>query len=136
MSLALNSQQKSLALNSQSCYDYPTYNSPDDWVIHDVVGHDSSDNLVIHMVVGHESSQYATIFSYLRDQIIPDNLTRNKKFQLIRNASPFTLAFGDFYRKSLEKTILRCLEKEESKKALVDIHDGIGESHSNGLVLA
>ena len=98
--------------------------------------YDSPNNQVIHIVVGHDSSRYATIYSYLQDQIIPDNLTRNKKCQLIYNASHFTLVSGDLYRKSLDGTLLRCLEKEESKKSLVDIHNGICGSHSNGLALA
>ena len=40
------------------------------------------------------------------------------------------------YRKGLNRTLLRCLEEEESKLALKDIHEGICGSHSNGLNLA
>ena len=32
--------------------------------------------------------------------------------------------------------LVRCLEKEESDKALVDIHKGIYGGHSNGLSMA
>ena len=76
--------------------------------------YDSPNNQVINIVVGHDSSWYTTIFSYLRDQVMPDNLSCNEKCQLICNASHFTLVFGDLYRKSLDGTLLRCLEKEES----------------------
>ena len=98
--------------------------------------YDSPDNQVIHTVVSHDSSWYATIYSYHWHQIILDNLTHNEKFQLIHNASHFTLVSGDLYGKSLDGTLLRCLEKEESEKALADIHNGICGSHSNGLALA
>ena len=101
---------------------YPTY--------------DSLNNCFIHTMVSHNSSHYALIFSYLQDQIIPKNLTHNEKCQLIRNASHFTPISGDLYRKVLDGTLLRCLEIEESDKVLVDIHDGICSSHSNGLALA
>ena len=36
--------------------------------------YDSSDNHMICTIVGHDSSRYATIFSYLCDQIIPKNI--------------------------------------------------------------
>jgi dienelactone hydrolase len=40
------------------------------------------------------------------------------------------------YRRGLDGTLLRCLEKEESDQALVDIHEGIYGGHSNGLAMA
>ena len=82
------------------------------------------------------TSYYADIFSYLRDQILPENLTRNQKCQFLRNASHYILVSSDLYRRSLDRTLLRCLEIEESKKALVEVHDGICRAHSNGLALA
>ena len=48
--------------------------------------YDSPNNQVIYTIVGHDSSSYADIFSYLCDQILPENLTRNQKFQLFHNA--------------------------------------------------
>ena len=98
--------------------------------------YDSSDNQVICTVVGHDSSRYAAIFSYLCDQVIPETLTRNQKCQLLRNASHYTWVSGDLYRKGLDRTLLRCLELEESEKALAEVHDGICGAHSNGLALA
>ena len=98
--------------------------------------YDFFDNQVICTVVGHDSSYYAAIFSYLCDQVIPDTLTCNQKFQLLRNASHYTLVSGDLYRKGLNRMLLRCLELEESEKALAKVHDGICGAHSNGLALA
>ena len=43
---------------------------------------------------------------------------------------------GDLYRKGLDETLLRCLEIEESEKALAEVHGGICGAHSNGLALA
>ena len=60
----------------------------------------------------------------------------NQKFQLLHNASHYTLVSGDLYRKVLDRTLLRCLELEESEKALAKVHDGICGAHSNGLALA
>ena len=96
----------------------------------------SHDDQTIHAMITHDSSHYASIFSYLRDQIVPDNLTHNEKCQLICNASHFILISSDLYRKILDGTLLRCLEKEDSDKAPVDVHDSICGSHSNSLALA
>ena len=42
---------------------------------------------------------------------------------------------GELYRKSLEITLLRCLELEQFKKELIEVHNGICGEHSNDLVL-
>lgn len=101
---------------------HPTYNSLDDHIIYTMIGHDSS--------------HYSTIFSHLHDQIVPNNLTRNEKCQLICIASHYTLVSGDFYRKGLEGMLLRCLEMDKSEKTLAKVHNGIYDSHSNNLTLA
>ena len=98
--------------------------------------YDSLDNQVIYTVVGHDSSRYADIFSYLCDQILPENLTRNQKRQFLQNGSHYILVSGDLYRRGLDGTLLRCLELEESEKALAEVHNGIFGAHSNGLALA
>ena len=57
--------------------------------------YDSHDDWIIFTIVGHDSSCYSTIFSYVRDQTIPKNLTCNKKCQVIRKALHYTLVFDD-----------------------------------------
>ena len=91
---------------------------------------------MICSIIGHDSSHYHHIYSYLHEQIIPDGLTWNEKHHLIRNASQYVIIADDLFRRSLDGTLLRCLEPEESKRALVDVHEGICGSHSNGLTLA
>lgn len=101
---------------------YPPYESPG--------------NCVIFTIIGHDSSHCAKIYSYLCDQIISYSLTHNKKWQLIHNVSCYTIIFGDLFRKGLDGSLIRCLEKYESKCALAEVHDVICGSHSNGLGLA
>ena len=98
--------------------------------------HDTPESRMICSIVGHDSSCYHHIYSYLHDQTIPDSLTQNKKGHLIRNASWYVIIAEELFRRGLNRTLLRCLEFEESKHALVDIHKGICGSHSNGLTLA
>ena len=77
-----------------------------------------------------------TNYSYLRDQIILDGLTWNEKRHLICNASRYVIITNDLFKRSLDKTLLRCLEPEESKHMLVDVHEDICGSYLNGLTLA
>ena len=101
---------------------YPAYDTPKTWMIYSIVGHDSS--------------RYHHTYSYLHDQIILDGLTQNEKHHLICNDSWYVIIADDLFRRSLDGTLLRCLEPEESKRALVDVHGGTYGSHSNGLTLA
>ena len=101
---------------------YPAYNSPDSQMICSVIGHDSS--------------RYHHLYSYLRDQIIPDTFSRNERRHLIRNASQYILVADDLYRRGLDGTLLRCLEPDEFKRALAEVHEGVCGSHSRGLTLA
>lgn len=87
-------------------------------------------------IVGHDSSRYNHIYSYLRDQIILANLTRNEKRNLIRNTSWNVIIANEWYMRALDSTLHRCLENEESQRALSKVHEGIGGSHSNVLTLA
>src|SRR5271167_305613 len=91
---------------------------------------------MICSIIGQESSCYHHIYSYLRNQTIPEGLTRNEKRYLIPNASHYVIIADDLYRRGLDGTLLRCLEPDESKRALIDVHKGICGSHSNGLTLA
>ena len=98
--------------------------------------YDSQEIHVICTLVGHESSRYGAIYLYICDGIIPKTFNWSKHRNLIRNASHHSLISGDLYRKGLDGTLLRCLEKEESDQALVDIHEGTCGGYSNGLSMA
>ena len=98
--------------------------------------YDSQESHVICTLVGHETSHYGAIYSYLYDSIILETFNQFEGRNLIRNASHHSLISGDLYRKGLDVRLLRCLEKDESNKALVDIHEGICGGNSNGLSMA
>lgn len=100
------------------------------------LAYDSPESQIIYSIIGHDSSRYNHIYSCLRDQIIPSNLTRNEKRNLIQNASRYVTIANDLFRRGLDGTLIRCLETEESQCALSEVHEGICGSHSNGLTLA
>ena len=91
---------------------------------------------VISTIIFCDSSYYTNIYSYLHNQSIHDNLTCNQKHLLICNTSHYTLISSDTYRMGLDGTLLRYLERGESKHALAEVHEGLCGSHYHGLVLA
>ena len=90
---------------------YPAYESPKSQMICSVIGHDSS--------------YYHHLHSYLHDQVIIHTYSQNEKHHLIHSASWYVLIADDLYRCGLDGTLLRCLEPDESKHALVEVHEGI-----------
>ena len=98
--------------------------------------YESLESRMIFSIVGYESSRYHHIYSYLHDQTILNNLTENEKCHLICNASQYVIIANDLFRRGLDGIILRFLEPNESKCALIHVHKGICRSHSNGLTLA
>ena len=98
--------------------------------------YDTPKSMMIYSTVGHDSSCYHHIYSYLRDQIIPDGLTQNEKCHLICNASWYVIIATNLFRRCLDGTLLRCLELDESNFFLINVHEGICICHSNDLTLA
>ena len=98
--------------------------------------YETPDSRIIYSLVGQDSSCYSLIYSYLHNQTIPKNFTRNERRNLIRNTSRYVIIANDLYRRGLDGTLLRFLELEESQRVLSKVHEGICGSHSNGLTLA
>lgn len=90
----------------------------------------------ICLLTTHESPWYGEIYTYLKDQILPMDQTKNQKKSFIPQATRYTLISDTLYHKSLDGMLLRCLEKEELDISLWEIHEGIHGSHFNGLTLA
>ena len=100
------------------------------------LAYDSPESRMIYSVIGHDSSCYHHLYSYVCNQIVLDTFFQNEKCQLIHSASRYVLLADDLYRCGLDSTLLRCLEPDESKRALAEVHEGICGSHSSGLTLA
>lgn len=72
---------------------------------------------------------------YLKDNILPLNLSQNQKQNFIHQSARYTVIVNILYRRGLDNTLLRCLEHEESGKSLKEVHEGICGIHSSGLML-
>lgn len=86
-------------------------------------------------IIGPESPWYKEIYAYLQDQQMPPSLLTNKMKSFKRQATRYTLIADTLYR-SLDTTLLRCLDMDEAKLALQQVHDGICCAHISWLTLA
>lgn len=98
--------------------------------------HNCPNSQTICHLVGHDSSHYGQTYTYLKDNILPPNLSKNQKRNFIRQSSHYTLVMDTLFEQGLDDTLLRCLEQEESKKALNEVHNDICGTHSSGLTLS
>lgn len=83
-----------------------------------------------------QSSIYGDIYAYLKDNILPPDLSRNQKRNFICQSAKHTIIADTLYRRGLDGTLLHCLEHDESASALHEVHEGICGTHSSGLSLA
>lgn len=79
---------------------------------------------------------YHDIFSYLKHEILPDNITSNLKKTFVKKSSYFVILEDTLYHKSIKGTLLHCLNPKEALTNLVKVHNDICGSHSSGLTLA
>lgn len=98
--------------------------------------YDDPESQVIFHIIDPETSIYGKIYAYLKDNTLPLDLSQNKKWNFIRQATWHTLIADILYHRGLDGTLLRCLECNESEIALHEIHEGIYGTHSSWLTLA
>jgi hypothetical protein len=78
------------------------------------------------------NSWYDNIIFYLLHIIDPRNLDPEKKRALRLKSASFQLINAILFRKNFDNVFLRCLEKEESERVLVEIHSGDVGGHFGG----
>ena len=67
------------------------------------------------------------ILSYLRDRRLPPNPNEAKKIQ--KRAARFTVLNDELYKRDFSQPYLRCIEEEEAKYVLEEVHGGICNDH-------
>ena len=65
--------------------------------------------------------------SYLKDRRLPSNLDEAKKIK--KRAARFTILNDELYKRGFSQPYLRCVEEEEAKYVLEEVHEGICGDH-------
>lgn len=100
------------------------------------IAYGSFESKIIYTCTNHESSRYRKIYTYPKDKTILEGLSRNEKRNLIRNVSCYIVIANEIFWWGLDGTLPWCLEHDDFKRALKEVHEGICEAHLNGLFLA
>jgi len=76
----------------------------------------------------HTRSRWTSpIMSYLKDGRLPLNLEEAKKIQ--KRATRFTVINDKLYKRGFSQPYLRCVEEEEAKYVLEEVHRGVCGDH-------
>ena len=73
------------------------------------------------------SSWMTLILSFLQDRSFPQNVEEARKVS--KKAVRFTILNDNLYKRSFSTPYLKCIDKEESKYILEEIHEGIYGDH-------
>ena len=74
------------------------------------------------------------IVVYLKDDRLPEDRDLARKVRY--HAEHYLLLNDKLYKRGISTPLLRCLNDEEAKRVLSEIHDGVCGNHSGGQSLA
>jgi len=79
---------------------------------------------------------YHDIKRFLKTQEYPEHATGDQKRTIRRHASGFFLSGELLYKRTPDLNLLRCVDIEEARKIMHEVHAGVCGPHMNGYVLA
>ena len=75
------------------------------------------------------NSWMTPIVSFLQDRHLPQNTEEAKKVK--KRAARFTILNDTLYKRGFSMPYLRCVDEEDAKYILEEIHEGICEDHAS-----
>ena len=69
----------------------------------------------------------ALILSFLRDRHLPQDVEEARKFR--KREAKFTILIDTLYKRGFSMPYLKCIDKEETKYILEEIHEGVCGDH-------
>ncbi|XP_016901285.2 uncharacterized protein LOC107991219 [Cucumis melo] len=89
------------------------------------------------MNVGNDNKPwYFDIKQYIKCREYPYEASGNDKCTIRRLAMNFFLSGKVLYKKNHDMVLLQCVDEEEAKQIMTDIHEGICGTHANGHMMA
>jgi hypothetical protein len=79
---------------------------------------------------------YNDIKKFLQNREYPQGISKIDEKTLRRMTMNFYLDGEILYKRSFDGTLLRCLNENEIKQALKEVHEGICATHANGHTMA
>ena len=75
---------------------------------------------------------YYNIMKFMELGVYPNGADKRKHHSIRMMAMQYIVCEGQLYRRSYNGIHLHCLKKEEAKKVIKEIHQGIYGPHMNG----
>ena len=69
-------------------------------------------------------SWYRDLVHYLRAGLLLEHWNSKQRRALRLKSASYQIVEGILFRKNYDGVLLRCLEKEDAKKVMIDLHDG------------
>ena len=79
---------------------------------------------------------YYDIRQFLELEAYPDNANKRGSRSIRMMTTQYILCGGQLYRTSYDGIHLCCLKREEAKRVMEEVHQGICSPHMNGRILA
>ena len=73
---------------------------------------------------------------YLEAHEYPEDASVNDKKFLRRFTAKFFISNGILYKRNHDSTLLRCVDKNEAERIMVELHEGTFGTHSSGHTMA
>ena len=73
------------------------------------------------------------IISFLQDGCLPQDVEEARKVR--KRAAKFTILNGTLYKRGFSMPYLECVDKEEAKYILEEIHEGVYGDHAGPISL-
>ncbi|XP_062118729.1 uncharacterized protein LOC133832396 [Humulus lupulus] len=84
----------------------------------------------VHMISIPKESWANPIINYLKDGALPTE--KREAQRLVYKVAQYTLVDGVLYKREFSVPLLRCVDDEEARKVLYEIHEGKCGNHASG----
>ena len=74
-------------------------------------------------------SWFKDLVHYLQTGLLPEHWNSKQRRALRLKSASYQIVEGVLFRKNYDGFLLRCLEKEDVKKVMIELHDGPAEGH-------
>ena len=81
-------------------------------------------------------SWYQDLVHYLREGYLSEHWSPKKRTKLCLKSALYHIIDGVLFRKNYDGVFLRCLEHEDAKKVVAELHDGPVGGHFSGDTIA
>ena len=73
---------------------------------------------------------------YLQSGLLSEHWNSKQRRALCLKSASYQIIEGILFRKNYDGVLLRCLEKEDANKVMIDLHDGPAGGHFSGDTIA